>query len=263
MRDDRRWRQWTAAAAGLAVLCVLALASSSPVTGAATPTPTSTPTATPSPTETPSPTQTPCQEAFAQVDGGDLVVRGDIVRVRFVGFAPNAGVTLMVLSADVTVQIGAGTADAQGRGVVQGVIPAETPIGVTQLDVVSDQCIANAYVVILGSPEQVTIDDDTVIPGQRVTLRAGGFMENGHVVVSIDTFPTQGECWPRPCRYLGTGTTSAVGSVVIHVRIPRDTAPGEHSLWVSGYMAGGEREDSLGVDITVVGGTLPPTDTEG
>ncbi len=186
------------------------------------------------------------------------------MRVRFVGFAPNADVTLLLMdwSADVTVEIGSGTADAQGSGVVQGVIPADAPIGETQLDVVSGECIANAYVVVLGSPEQVTVDDDTVIPGQRVTLRAGGFTVNGHVLVSIDTYPTQGECWPRPCRFLGTARTSAVGSVVVHVRIPRDTAPGAHSLWVSGYMAGGDREDSLGVDIMVGPGvTLPPTDT--
>jgi hypothetical protein len=121
--------------------------------------------------------------------------------------------------------------------------------------------MADAPFAVVPSFRSITIDDHTVIPGQRVTLKAGGFMGNGHVVVSIDTFPTQGECWPHPCRFLATATTSAIGSVVIRVEIPRDTTPGAHSLWVSGYMAGGEVEDSLGVDITVVGGTLPPTDT--
>ena len=57
-------------------------------------------------------------------------------------------------------------------------------------------------------------------------------------------------------------STSSTGSVVTHVRIPRDTTPGPHSVWVSGYLADGMREDSFGVDILVgPGATLPPTDT--
>jgi hypothetical protein len=109
------------------------------------------------------------------------------------------------------------------------------------------------------------VDDETVRPGQVVTVRAGGFQPRTTVFITIDTHPTQGECWPRPCRQLGGfHGTSAVGSVVIRVRIPSDVAPGVHGLFTNGYSPSGEIYDlTVGTQITVVGpsGTLPPTDT--
>jgi hypothetical protein len=290
MRQSRRHNRWAVCAAGVVALTVLALATSTPARAEETPTPTltatstptsaptatpdptagptATPTSAPEPTTTPSPTESPvvCEPTFLEADPF-FVQTGGRVRVSISGFPPNIRVLMFFGSIwDIgQPQIGTGVTDSHGAAIVTGVIPTDAPAGEGHVTVkASDECFAEAYMLISRSRWGVTVDEDTVMPGQRVTLMAGGFIEQGRVNATIDTYPTQGECWPHPCRYLGWGRASSVGSVVIPVRIPRDTSPGPHSLWVSGFLSDGMREDSFGVEITVVGatGTLPPTDTE-
>jgi hypothetical protein len=147
--------------------------------------------------------------------------------------------------------------------VIEGVIPADAPMGETALQLVADECGWSVGIMVLGSPLVAAINDDTVTPGQRVTVTAGGFAPSTPASLSIDSVPVQGECIPE-CHFLGRGTSaSADGSVVFRERIPRDTRPGRHTLWVSGDSLDGITEYELSVEITVVaGGTLPPTDTE-
>jgi hypothetical protein len=190
------------------------------------------------------------------------------VRVRFEGFAPNSAVTLVFgpWEPDVADRpIGSGTTDANGKGVVDGRIPADAPIAETELRVLSSDCIAYAWTVVIGSPETMSVDDDTVVPGQIVTVTASGFVPHTNVFLTIDTHPSQGECWPHPCRRVGDfAQTSAVGSVVMRVRIPTDVAPGVHGLYANGYTPDSNAYDlTVGTHITVVpASTLPPTDTQ-
>ncbi len=274
MHDKRRERWQPAVGAGIGLLLVAGLASPG---SAAAPTPTATPTATadpaptgtPVPSASPAPTGTPdalvCQEAFA-VDPVDHVVRGGAVRVRFVGFVPGSAVTLLyVESPDLEERpIGTGTAGTGGDGVVDGLIPEDAAIGEAWLQVVSVDCWADVYILIIGSPETMHVNDDTVVPGQRVTVTAGGFLPNSGVGLTIDTHPTQGECLPVACRWIGRGAlTAANGSVVIHARIPSDVTPGVHMLFANGYSPDGISDFTVGAPITVVAtGTLPPTDTD-
>ena len=292
MRQSRQNSSWVAAVAITSVLA-FAMATTTPVRADETPSPTPTatpnqpvtptPTATPeptlaptpTPTSVPEPTTTPslpeppsivCESGWVNAETTYVHVGGP-VRVPISGFPPNVAVTMFVGSIfDIGVgqpEIGTGMTDGHGAAMVTGIVPTDARAGEQSVTVkASDDCWAEAFVVISLSPLGITIDEETVMPGQRVTVRAGGFLPKGHVVITIDTFPTQGECWPRPCRVLGMASTSSTGSVVTHVRIPRDTTPGPHSVWVSGYLADGMREDSFGVDILVgPGATLPPTDT--
>jgi hypothetical protein len=290
MCQGRRHKRWAVSAASVALLTILALATSTPARAEETPTPTptatstptsaptatpdptadptATPTSTPDPTTTPSPTAMPivCDPSFVEADPF-LVQTGGRVRVSISGYPPNTAVTMHLGSIwDFDqLEIGTGVTDSHGAAIVSGVIPTDAPTGEGHVTVkASDECFSEAYMLISRSRWGVTVDDDTVVPGQRVTLTAGGFIEQGRVNVTIDTYPTQGECWPHPCRYLGSGTASSLQSVAIPVRIPRDTSPGPHFLWVTGFFTDGTTEDSFGVEIAVAGasGTLPPTDTE-
>jgi hypothetical protein len=156
--------------------------------------------------------------------------------------------------------IGTSEADANGNGIVDGLVPDDAPIGEASLRVLADGCVAYTYFVVLGSEAKVNVDDATVVAGQRMTVSAGGFAPNAPLLLSIDSAPTQGECFPEPCHYLGEARASDLGSAVFHVRLPLDTSPGKHRLWVSGDVPEVITEVSLGVDITVVGADLPSTD---
>jgi hypothetical protein len=218
---------------------------------------------------TPAPSTFACDIPGVQVHGINHIVRGDSVQARFDGFAPNSAVTLALGDWEPDVAdrvIGDGIADANGTGLVEGVIPADSPIGEDVLRVISGDCSAFDWLVVIGSPEAMSVDDETVAPGQLVTVTAGGFVPHTSVFLTIDTYPTQGECWPHPCRQIGGfGRTSSVGSVVIRVRIPADVTPGVHGLFTNGYTPDSNIYDlTVGTRIRVVGasGTLPPTDTE-
>jgi hypothetical protein len=190
------------------------------------------------------------------------------MRVRFEGFVPGTDVALFLEGSAFDIPdlaIGTALAGSDGSGVVDGVIPPDTSIGETQVRLQSADCVAWAYLLVIGSPEVMSVDDPTVVPGQLVTVSASGFQPDTFVGLTIDRHPTQGECWPHPCRTLGRGgRASADGSVVIRVRIPSDIAPGVHRLFANGDSPDGISDFTVGTKITVVGaaGTLPPTDTE-
>ena len=244
----------------------------------ATPAPTSTPTSTPGPTQTAAPTETPaptgtpspadadCDETFAQTYPFDHVVRGESARIELTAFEPNAvvAISLYQWTGDPT-SIGTGQVDAEGHGVLRVLIPRTTPMGDAELQIASEHCIAYSRILVLGSSETMTIDDDSVLPGQVVVLTADGFRANRRVGLTIDNHPVQGECYPRQCRLIGQGEADAIGVAVIRLRIPGDIRPGKHRLFATGYSPDDFGSDLTdGVAITVVGatGTLPPTDTE-
>jgi hypothetical protein len=270
MRKRRPWRVITGTA-GVAMLFAmsgsavsLSAAPPSPDASAsasvsADPNPSASPTASPKPSP-----EFDCALATAAIEGNGSshILRGATVRVRFEAFAPMTTVTLLFSEwTDPGRQIGSGTADGHGDGVIEGVLPIDARIGQALLIVSDDRCRADLYILVLGSRDVVTIDDDTVRPGQRVTVTAGGFQPNSLVLLSIDRAPTQGECGPQPCRYLGTGEASSDGTAVIRARIPRDTAAGAHRLWLTGLAPDDIFEFSIGVDITVFpAGPLPATD---
>ena len=212
---ERRHNGWVAGWA-LGCLLVLAFTATSPVRAEATPTPTAAPLATATPTATPTPrrpllptmtptptatpTSTPTPTGYAAptatptpppVDGcqdhGRLPIRTTTsfvakrLRVAFHDFEPSGGVTLLFVAQDAaqtTTAIGTGDADAQGEGVVKGVIPAAAPIGEAELQVVGAHCIAYTYLLVIGSAEAMTVDDDDAHPGagdhhQRWRVRDG------------------------------------------------------------------------------------------
>ena len=224
---------------------------------------------TPAPTSTPTPTPVDgCQDPWATAYPHDHVVRGEAVSVAFHDFEPSGGVTLLFVAQDAaqtTTAIGTGDADAQGEGVVKGVIPAAAPIGEAELQVVGAHCIAYTYLLVIGSAEAMTVDDEAPVPGQVITISAGGFATESPIEISIDRYPIQGECYPRACRFIGVGSADPVGRVAMHVRIPGDVKPGTHHLYATGYSPDGISDFTVGVEIRVAGatGTLPPTDTAG
>jgi hypothetical protein len=280
MRRDRPGWTWSASAAGAALLFVL---SGSAVTFSASPKPpaspdppasesappssgpTDEPSATPTPTASPTPSVAiQCQEPLVEVEGDATLVRGDSVHVRFGGFTPNVNVRLDFgdLSGGERRTIGIGTADGTGSGVLDGVIPVDAPIDEAELRVIGDDdCLGWNYIWVLASPDAITIDDDTVAPGQRVTVVAGGFLPHEGAALTIDSAPVQGECIPR-CVYLAYSRTDAIGMVVFRARVPRDISAGRHVLWVTGAAMDGISDAYLSIEITVrPGSTLPPTDT--
>jgi hypothetical protein len=191
-------------------------------------------------------------------------VRGATVRVRFEGFAPNLVVTLAFKdwSREFSERpIGSAKADPDGKGAVQGVLPPDAPIGEAELQVVAaDGCYASAYVAILGSEAAIRVDDDTVMLGQLVTITAGGFLPQQTVSAFINGGGVQEEC--PGCHSLAMARTSTDGSVVVRVRIPRDTSLGAHHLGVHGTALDGIGDQYLVVDITVsAASSLSPTDT--
>lgn len=277
MRKRRRHDGWAATAALLTALVIFGLATTTTARAEATSTPTgelaatstpttaATPTATAIATATLSPTpEFGCEDSWASAYPDDHIVRGQPVVVTFHAFEPNARVTLLLIDADQNEsEIGTDRSDAGGEGAVRGVIPDTTPIGFTELRLVSDQCIDYVYVLVIGSAEAMTVDDDTPMLGQLVTIAAGGFRPDSPIDLTIDSYAIQGECYPRACRSLSVGSADALGAVVMHVRIPRNVDPGVHHLYATGYSPDEPSDLTVGARIRVVGpsGTLPPTDT--
>jgi len=199
MRDGRQRAQLVAGAVGAAGLIVMwgsavALSASpdpSAPVGSPTALPTPAPSAspTPAPTDPPSPSQAPqptptasprafdCEESFARVDGNEHIVRGEMVRVGYEGYAPGSEVTLVFVDFSDMVErpIGQGTAARDGTGRIAGVVPPDSTIGQAELQIVSGECWSHVYFVVIGSPETMRVDDPTVVPGQRVTVTARGF----------------------------------------------------------------------------------------
>ena len=235
----------------------------------ATPTPTAAPTGTVAPTATPTESPAPpadidCDATFAEVVGDARVVPGERIRVRFGGFAPGASLTIVWVDIDLPERsIGTATAASDGSGAADVLVPADAPMREATVQVRSDLCAAAADIVVLGSADSIDIDDDTPFAGQVVTVTTGGFGPQEAASLSIDDAPTQGECFPRPCRFLAFATTSEAGAVTLRGRIPRDTRRGVHRLWVTSTEIEGISDDYRSIQIRVgPGATVPPTDTE-
>lgn len=271
MRTSRRSTRWLV----IAVVAAAMAAGGGWAASAhgATPTPTDTPTETPVPTEAPTPTATPtpapraeidCDATIAEVVGDGRVVPGENFQIRFAGFAPGASLTIVWVDIDLPEQsIGTATASPDGSGIADVVVPADAAIQEASVQVRGDQCAASADIVVLGSPDSIDIDDATPSPGQVVTVTASGFGPHEVASLSIDSAPTQGECFPRECQFLAFGTTSAAGAVTLRGRIPRDAQRGSHRLWVTSTQIEGISDDYRSIEIFVgLGATVPPTDTE-
>jgi hypothetical protein len=241
-----------------------ATGSPSPV---ATASPYSSPEATAS--ELPTPTPTPsasagfdCSAAYANTEDFQ-VVRGATIWVQVRGYQANTEVSISFVSVIEAFErpIGAATTDAHGDSDVPVAVPADAPFGDAFVRVTGTEgCTSDADVVVAPSVQAISIDDATVVRGQRVIIEASGFAPGEWVALYLDGDPGDALC---RCRPLANDRTSAEGSVVLIARIPRDISLGRHFLVAYGPAVDEFSDLSLWVRITVFrAGTLPPTDME-
>ena len=187
------------------------------------------------------------------------------------GFEPNATVALIFRPDDVDFDervIGASTTDEHGYGEIDVVIPADAPVGNYTLLLRLDECATSPWpelpldtIAVVPVLPEISISDDTVLPGQRVTIRATGFNRDDTVYLTLDNPEHLGlEC--ASC-LLATGQTNSDWSVVITVRLPRDLSPGAHTLTLFGWGPELLFPEEMELVITVgIRATIPPTDTE-
>jgi hypothetical protein len=205
-----------------------------------------------------------CAAGFVDVAPFDPLP-GGTVHVAIMGFPPDTPVTLTFISlSDPGLERGLGlaTTDAQGDAAIDVVIPLDARWGDSSVRVTtSDGCYAETGLIVLPSHAEVSIDDDSVVPGQLVTLTGGGFVPEEAVAVFLDGDPRDALC---RCRELATGRTTAVGTARVSVRIPGETAPGRHDLLLIGPAFVDPTIDLGLVAHVIVAavGTTPPTDTE-
>lgn len=258
MRERRRWRGWSAG--GSTALALLALtacalqppgASGVPSTSAAVG-PGASPGASESP---PSPsTAIVCDSASAYLEptGTFQVLAGTRFVVRVEGFPANTAVTLTLAPMDdsaATTPLGAITTDGQGKGVTAGVVPADARLGDMIVQALASEfCGAMTYLFVVASLQGIGIDDDTVAPGQQVTIRASGFLPESALGVFLDGDPGDLLC---ECRELASAQTNASGSVEVIVQIPDDVAPGQHIIVLAGAAPDAASDLSQSVAITV------------
>jgi len=256
MRERRRWWGRSAGVAAVAVLLTLSACGLQPSAASpdatvsssvgATAAPSTPASSAGSPSTSPGAGCDPTLDYFVLVDS-ETAVPGTPVRVRIDGFPPNTAVTLRLGSA--APPIGATTTDEQGKGVVNGVIPADAAFGDTPLSVmVNAECGGQTSIAVVGSPEAISIDDDTVVPGQQVTIKASGFAAEGPVALYLDGDARDALC---RCRFLAEAQANAVGFVEIVVRIPPDVSPGAHFLTLNGDSFDFMHDVGLTVRITV------------
>jgi hypothetical protein len=264
MRDGRRWWQF-ARGARLAIVFVLsALMLSTVVQGMNASAAGDRPLQATAPSEAAPSEIAVCGAGFVDVAPFDPLP-GGTVHVAIMGFPPNTPVTVTFVSLSdpgVEPAIGSATTDAQGDAAIDVVIPLDAGWGDSSVRVTtSDGCYAEAGLIVLPSHAEVSIDDDSVVPGQRVTLTGGGFLPDETVAVFLDGDPRDALC---RCRELATGRTTVVGTASVSVRIPRNTTPGRHDLLLIGPAFVDPTIDlGLVVRISVAAvGTTPPTDTE-
>jgi hypothetical protein len=91
-----------------------------------------------------------------------------------------------------------------------------------------------------------TVDTSTPVAGGTVTVSGGGFAASTELTIELHSTPV----------LLGTTTTDASGNYSAVVTIPVDTAPGAHSLVVSGLDPSGQPR-TVSVAITVVAAPVP------
>jgi hypothetical protein len=262
MRDSRRW-WWFPRGARLAIVFVL---SASAFAGVAQRSDASAPgdaslqvTA----SSTAAPSEAVCGAGFVDVAPFDPLP-GGTVHVAIRDFPPDTAVSVTFLSLSDPVErpIGSTVTDQHGKAGIDVVIPADAGWSDSTVRVRTNEgCYADADLIVLPSHAEVSIDDDSVVPGQLVTLTGGGFVPEEAVAVFLDGDPRDALC---RCRELATGRTTAVGTATVSVRIPRDIAPGRHDLLLIGPAFVDATIDlGLLVRVTVGAvGTTPPTDTE-
>jgi hypothetical protein len=261
MREGRRWRGRAREGACVAVLLALSACGTEPSAASpgatasmsvgATAAPSTPARSAGSPSTSPGAVCDPTLDYFVLVDS-ETAVPGTPVRVRINGFPPDTAVTLRLGSLDDGTAgraIGAATTDGQGNGVVHGVVPVHAPFGDTTLRVmVNEGCGGQTLLAIVGSPEAISIDDDTVVAGQQVTIKASGFAAEGPVALYLDGDARDALC---RCRSLAEAQANAVGFVEIVVRIPPDVSPGAHFLTLNGDSFDFMHDVGLTVHITV------------
>ena len=220
MRESRRWRGISTGGAALTLACILAVAGTAQVASQETlapspPEPSASATPEPTPSLPPSPVIA-CEFPNANAESSESR-RGEQVRFAISEFPPNVEVTLWFGSfydLGSLPPIGAGRTDDEGAGVVVGVIPSDAPSGENYVTVkASEECWAEAFIVVALSPRAISVDDDIVSPGQLVTISAGGFAPNQPASAFMGGGGVQEEC--PGCIWLGEGRTSPLGSVVI------------------------------------------------
>jgi hypothetical protein len=263
MRNGRRW-WWFARGARLAIVFVLSALVFSGVmhdTNASAPGDghlRATVSSTAAPSEVPV-----CGAGFVDVAPFDPLP-GGTVHVAIMAFPPNTAVSLTFLSLSDPVEraIGSTVTDEQGEAAIDVVIPPDAGWSDSTVRVRTNEgCYADGDLIVLPSHAEVSIDDDSVVPGQLVTLTGGGFVPEEAVAVFLDGDPRDALC---RCRELATGRTTAVGTATLTARIPRGTTPGRHQLLLIGPAFVDPTIDlGLVAQITVAAvGTVPPTDTE-
>jgi hypothetical protein len=190
---------------------------------------------------------------------------GGTVSIQARGLPPNAalGLTFASLIDVIVVEKPLGTAatsDESGEAAFAVAIPTDAPLGFAAVIIrAGEQCIAEAAFDVIPSMEALSIDDRTVFPGQRVTLKASGFDVRSVVTLHIDGIPGDA-C---ECPVLASSRSNEVGAVEVAYRVPRNISRGLHFLTLSGESFTGTHDVHLQVRITVVGGgTLPATDTD-
>lgn len=147
------------------------------------------------------------------------------------------------------VPLGIAMTDPTGQTTFTVRVPVDAPFGEASLRVSAGPgCSADAFLSVVGSLEAIAIDDDTVKPGQAVTITAGGFEPSGPITVMLD-----GDAFDALStgRDLGSTRANDVGAVRVDVRIPRGTSPGRHFLTVNGSSFDGARDLVLSVDVSV------------
>jgi hypothetical protein len=256
MRDGRRWR---VTAGVIATLLLAAACTGSPPAASISTNPLPSPSA-PLPSASGLvPAALPTLPAICSMGGEWSVdnprtsgIPGTPITVRIREFPPTTVVTLRIGSVfgdDVGPPIGTAMTDAAGVAMVSGVIPADTPFGDTSVSVtVAEVCGAEAALSVVGSVESVGIDDDTVRPGQSVTLTASGYQPGDSIVVILD-----GDAYDLDSTgfELGSAPADKLGYARIVVRIPRDISAGRHFLTANGYSFDGTSDLFQAVNIKV------------
>jgi hypothetical protein len=244
MREGRRW--WREASVGSTVGLVLTLASCGPAattappddTGSAAPSSGASPVAIASASQPTSSVAIKCERPEAMFGPGQALP-GERVPVQLIGFPANAQVALDFHSETDGVHrgpMGDATVNERGEAEIFVVIPPDAPYGYGVLTVrAGKKCSSQALLLLASDGQSMAIDDETVRPGQRVTLTAIGFQPRFAVSLHLDCDPQEVEC-PQVA---SIPTSPVDGSVHIVVEIPPDITPGEHfwllnGIWVDG-----------------------------
>jgi hypothetical protein len=97
---------------------------------------------------------------------------------------------------------------------------------------------------------EATVSPPTVSAGGRLTVSGGPcFVPDHPVTAALYSDPVP----------LGSGRTDASGRYILSVRIPADTAPGQHRIAVSGPgLAGGTHSSAAAIIVTHDGASSDP-----